>query len=100
MNAVAPLFVRGDNILSSPSVQWTVSCIRLTPRISISVSTRDNLDKRHRGTARACVSLREQKKRCLLCSAVWFQWNTVAVTNLSVGLGSLMGNARAYRAVG
>lgn len=56
MNAVAPLFVRGDNILSSPSVQWTVSCIRLTPRISISVSTRDNLDKRRR------ESLHEQKK--------------------------------------
>lgn len=56
MNAVAPLFVRGDNILSPPSVQWTVSCIRLTPRISISVNTRDNLDKRRRGAERACTS--------------------------------------------
>lgn len=63
MNAVAPLFVRGDNILSSPSVQWTVSCIRLTPRIS--VSTRDNLDKRRRGAARACMS-RKKKGACFV----------------------------------
>lgn len=45
MNTVAPPFVSGDNILSSSSVQWTVSWISLTSRISISVKTRDNLDK-------------------------------------------------------
>lgn len=36
-NTVAPLFVRGDNILSSLSVRWTLSWIPLTARISISV---------------------------------------------------------------
>lgn len=50
MNTVAPPFVSRDNILSSSSVQWTVSWICLTSRISISVNTSDNLDNCHQAT--------------------------------------------------
>lgn len=60
-SAVAPLFVRGDNILSSPSVRWTVSWIPLTPRISISVNVADNLDVCRCCAARASTG-REKKR--------------------------------------
>lgn len=69
MNALAPPFVWRDNILSSPSVQWTVSCICVTPRISISVNTRDNLDNCRRDAMK--ISMRVGGwggVRCLLCS--------------------------------
>lgn len=66
MNTVAPPFVSGDNILSSPSVQWTVSWICLTPRISISVNTRDNLDNCRHDATRTSMSEEEKKGACFV----------------------------------
>lgn len=76
-SAVAPLFVRGDNILSSPSVRWTVSWIPLTPRISISVNVADNLDVCRRCAVRASTG-REKKSSVVECSLT----GTLALTNL------------------
>lgn len=86
-SAVAPLFVRGDNILSSPSVRWTVSWIPLTPRISISVNAGDNLDVCRRRAVRASTG-REKKG-----SVVEYSFTgTPALTNLPTVLRRLMWN--------
>lgn len=79
MNTVAPPFVSGDNILSSSCVKWTVSWIRLTPRISISVNTGDNLDNCHQAT-RTSIKRKKKKKKTVhaLCSGfaetLWQLW--------------------------
>lgn len=96
MNTVAPPFVSRDNILSFSSVQWTVSWICLTPRISISVNTRDNLDNCHQATRN---SMNRKKRMCTLCSTVWLYWNIVAVLNLPGVSGSLFWNVKTYLAV-
>lgn len=67
-NAVAPLFVRGDNILSSPSVRWTLSWIPLTARISISV----RLETTSTSAVVAWWELPQGRGK----KAVEFHWNT------------------------
>lgn len=86
-SAVAPLFVRGDNILSSPSVRWTVSWIPLTPRISISVNAGDNLDVCRRHAVRASTG-GEKKGSVVECSFT----GTLALTNLPTVLRRLTWN--------